>query len=37
MKPKEEKKKESGDERKKGEMRLAEEQLRDYLGELFQR
>src|SRR6267142_202625 len=35
VKPKEEKKKESGDERKKGEMRLAEEQLRDYLGDYF--
>src|SRR6266849_5836711 len=34
MKPREEKKKESAEvERKKGEMRIAEEQLRDYLGD----
>src|SRR5216684_3839718 len=36
MKPKDEKKKESGEEdRKKGEMRIAEEQLRDYLGDYY--
>jgi hypothetical protein len=36
MSPKEEKKKGSGeDDRKKGEMRIAEEQLRDYLGDYF--
>jgi hypothetical protein len=36
MKPKEEKKKESkDDERQKAEIRLTEEQLRDYLGDYF--